>query len=304
MSVQTQRNSVTRLQREVADLRKKVADEQGKVASKQKQIGNLERSITSSMSASTRQSKMRQLERYSDELAKCHRRVADAEKRLGDKQGQLHRAQEKLAKEEEREAKRVADSDAKRQRELVEYQRALTRELTAQRQLIDARPLVVASGWAERSEEAYDVFVCHASEDKDEFVRPLVAALEKRRLTVWYDEHALRVGDSLRRSIDAGLAKCRFGIVVLSAHFFEKNWPQYELDGLVSKEMTGRKVILPIWHKVSLDEVRSYSPTLADRVALNSSLMSVEQIADELLGVLSEGRRPDSGPGERGGASA
>lgn len=288
MSLQTQRNSVTRLQREVADLRKKVADEQGKVASKQKQIGDLQRSISSSTSLSTVQSKTRQLERYLDDMAKCNKRVADAEKRLGDKQADLHRAQEKLAKEEEREAKRVADADAKRQKEALDYQRAVTRELRAQRDLTGAPQGRGVLGAGTAPEKEYDAFVSHASEDKEEFVRPLVEALTARGLSIWYDEFALKVGDSLRRSVDKGLAQSRFGIVVLSGHFFAKNWPQYELDGLVSKEIAGAKVILPIWHKVTLDEVRSYSPTMADRKALNSSLMGVEEIADELVEVLKD----------------
>ena len=62
----------------------------------------------------------------------------------------------------------------------------------------------------------YDVFICHASEDKDDFVRPLAEALRSHRLEVWYDEFALDVGDSLREAIDRGLATSRYGIVVLS----------------------------------------------------------------------------------------
>ena len=133
---------------------------------------------------------------------------------------------------------------------------------------------------------SYDFFVSHASEDKNDFVRPLVQELEKRGIKVWYDEFTLKVGDSLRRSIDQGLANSRYGIVVLSNSFFAKNWPQYELDGLVAREMDGRKVILPIWHKVTKDEVCSYSPSLADKVALNSSNQSLEDIACGLEDVL------------------
>src|ERR1051325_3140270 len=75
----------------------------------------------------------------------------------------------------------------------------------------------------------YDAFICHASEDKDDLVRPLAEGLMKLGHKIWYDEFQLRVGDSLRRSIDKGLARSRFGIVVLSPSFFAKNWPQYEL---------------------------------------------------------------------------
>lgn len=51
---------------------------------------------------------------------------------------------------------------------------------------------------AESSGEAHDVFISHASEDKDDFVRPLANALITEGLDVWYDEMALRIGDSLR----------------------------------------------------------------------------------------------------------
>ena len=107
-------------------------------------------------------------------------------------------------------------------------------------------------------------------------------ALAKNGLKIWYDEFELTVGDSLRRSIDKGLSRSRFGIVCLSPSFFAKNWPQYELDGLVAKEMTGGKVILPLWHKISKNEVVRYSPTLADRVALKTAIYTIEELADEL----------------------
>ena len=96
----------------------------------------------------------------------------------------------------------------------------------------------------------------------------------------------LKVGDSLRRSIDKGLANSKFGIVVLSPSFFAKNWTQYELDGLVAKEMTAGKVILPLWHKVSKDEVMAYSPTLADKVALNTAMFTTDELVKELSDVL------------------
>jgi hypothetical protein len=117
----------------------------------------------------------------------------------------------------------------------------------------------------------YDVFICHASEDKDPFVRPLAQALQAEHVEVWFDEFSLKLGDSIRRSIDKGLRQSRFGIVVLSPAFFEKNWPQYELDGLVEREMKGKdKIILPLWHSVTHDHVTQYSPALAGRKAVSS----------------------------------
>jgi hypothetical protein len=132
------------------------------------------------------------------------------------------------------------------------------------------------------STKKYDFFISHATEDKDDFVRPLAEALVKAGFKVWYDEHQLKIGDSLRKNIDSGLRDSRYGIVVLSLSFFRKNWPEYELNSLVAKEMNGSKVILPIWHKVTKDEVLSYSPSLADKVALNTTAFGIHDIVAQL----------------------
>lgn len=130
----------------------------------------------------------------------------------------------------------------------------------------------------------YDFFISHATEDKD-FVRPLTVKLQEAGKSVWVDELVLTVGDSLRRKIDEGLKSSKYGIVILSTDFFKKNWTQHELDGLVAREMNGIKVILPIWHKVSKDEVFSYSPTLSDKLALNSAIQTLDDIVQQLLKV-------------------
>ncbi len=128
----------------------------------------------------------------------------------------------------------------------------------------------------------WDVFISHAWEDKEALARPLAKALEEAGLRVWYDEFTLDVGDSLRRSIDRGLANSKYGIVILSPSFFRKEWPQKELDGLVARESHGEKVILPVWHNLTADEVRQYSLMLADRLAVSSS-RGVEYVVAELL---------------------
>jgi TIR domain-containing protein len=78
--------------------------------------------------------------------------------------------------------------------------------------------------------------------------------LRQRGLRVWFDEFELRIGDSLRRKIDQGIARSAFGVVVLSTAFFAKNWAQYELDGLVTQSVDGSQVLLPLWHKLTKAE--------------------------------------------------
>lgn len=134
----------------------------------------------------------------------------------------------------------------------------------------------------------YDVFICYASEDKDDFVRPLADALIAEGLSVWYDDLALRIGDNLRRKIDDGIAQSRFGVVILSHAFFTKGWPQYELDGLVTRERNGEQsmAILPIWHRISKDDVMKYSSSLVNKVARNTSEHIVKDIAREIADVI------------------
>ena len=129
---------------------------------------------------------------------------------------------------------------------------------------------------------AWDVFISHASEDKGPLVDELARALRAAGLSVWYDDFTLTIGDSLRRSIDKGLARSKFGVVVLSPAFFAKEWPQRELDGLVSREAEGNKVVLPIWHSVDVEYVRRFSPTLADRLGISSE-RGVEAITAAVL---------------------
>jgi hypothetical protein len=131
----------------------------------------------------------------------------------------------------------------------------------------------------------YDVFVCHASEDKDDVARPLAEVLESRGRTVWLDERQLTVGDSLRQRIDVGLRESRFGIVILSPAFFAKRWPQWELDGLAQREMlSGEKVVLPVWHRVTAADVAAQSPSLAGRLAARTD-DGLDAVATEIEAV-------------------
>ena len=137
----------------------------------------------------------------------------------------------------------------------------------------------------------HDVFISHASEDKELVVRPLAAALVSEGLNVWYDEFELRIGDSLRRKIDQGLANSRVGLVVLSHAFISKGWTNYELDGIVTRSVSGEQVLLPIWHNISKQEVIAYSPSLADKVARSTATHTLDEIAKEISELIKGQRR-------------
>jgi len=286
MSIDSIMSNINRLQRDIADIRKKISDEKKKESQALSKIGQIQRNITNNTSPSTFNSKMRDIDRLSKGIADSSKKQADLSKKLADKTSDLNKYQIELSKEQERERKKQEDLLKKREREQLEYQKKITRELSEQKRLmteLDSRPTRISAAPSVQMEEPkYDFFISHASEDKDDFVRPLAEELIRSGARVWYDEFSLKIGDSLRQSIDKGLVSSRYGIVVISASFIAKNWPQYEVNGLVAREMEGVKVILPIWHKVSKTEVIKYSPTLADKFALNS-LNDIPEIAKQLL---------------------
>lgn len=128
----------------------------------------------------------------------------------------------------------------------------------------------------------WDVFVSYASEDADTIARPIAEGLRHHGLRVWFDKFELRVGDSLTKSINRGLARSSYGVVVLSPSFLAKKWPQKELAALISLEEAERHRILPVWHQLTHEELKETLPMLADVVAVQTS-QGVPNVVRELL---------------------
>ena len=290
MSVSTARSTVARLQKEIADLRVKDAAEAKKEASLTEKIVKSSNAARSSKSASTIASKLTEASRASSDIASVQKKRADLSKSLAAKMAELTRAQTARDKAEEADRKKIAADQKKADNARAQQLKRLEDHLAAQRRAALALPVAVVELTADASSAAllpeYDVFISHASEDKDGFVRPFAEKLVAAGVRPFYDEMSLVWGDSLRRRIDEGLARSRFGVVVLSKPFFAKDWPQRELDGLVQLEIAGQSRILPIWHEISKDEVARFSPTLADKLALSTALLTVDEIVARLATVL------------------
>lgn len=122
----------------------------------------------------------------------------------------------------------------------------------------------------------WDVFMSHASEDKKDVVIPLSAALEDLGISVWLDSNELKLGQSLSRMIAYGLANSRFGVVILSEHFFAKHWPKQELAGLTALAEERDSRILPVWHGLTKQAIAAHDPILADIVASTTKSGIVE----------------------------
>lgn len=273
-------DQVNRLEKEIADFQRKIAEENKKENDKNRQIDSVNRSINKSTSVSSLQIKQRQIQGYQNDIYNCKKKIADYQKQIANKSIEIGRKKQDLRKAEEAEQK-------KQQKVQLDFQRKIQQDIERQKSQLD---FLINQNYSSKNEsdlidindKEYDFFISHASEDKDEIVRDLADALKKNGFDVWYDEFELKIGDSLRKKIDNGLAKSKYGIVIISPSFVKKNWPEYELNGMVAKEMNGHKVILPIWHKITKDEVLKFSPTLADKMALNTSIHTIEDIVHAL----------------------
>lgn len=278
MSLSSIKSSIERIQREISSLNQSLSNEAKRESDVTERIFRAKQSISNSSNQSTIQSKLREISNLERDIVSIQKKKSDLTKKISDKTSELHKYQRQFNDEQVKEQKKLLDSIKHSENEFKLRQSTFFNKI--------GYNSILTNDVAQERREEYDAFICHASEDKDEFVRPLAEKLIAENIKVWYDEFQLKIGDSLRRSIDKGLANSRFGIVVLSPSFFAKNWPQYELDGLVTKEINSGKTILPIWHKVSKNEVIGFSPSLADKVALNTVIYTIDEILGQLSTVL------------------
>ena len=130
----------------------------------------------------------------------------------------------------------------------------------------------------------WDLFISYANEDRD-FAIELVNELEKFGLNVWSDNRNLKIGDNLVRKINNGLNNSKFGLVILSENFFLKEWPKRELETMLQINKTETKSILPIWHNITFEKIKSEYPIIASIVGINSS-EGVKTIVKEIINVI------------------
>jgi len=284
MSIQTISNSISSLDREIHNLENQIQTISNNINRKEKEANSILDKINREKALTRIISLHKDLSRKNEEIGKLNKDKSSKTKTLSDKQTKRLKFVQDLNKEEQKERDKVK----KEQKEMLSLQQSITREMEKQKTISLNSLNYIKSDIPQIIKDKkglnkqYDVFVSHASEDKDNFVRPFVKSLQEKGIIVWYDAFELRLGDSLRRSIDKGLNTSKYGIVVLSEAFFKKEWPQRELDGLFAREVNGEKVILPLWHKISKNEVMSYSPIIADMLAINTIDFTIDEIAEKM----------------------
>jgi len=275
---------VRRLRNELTKLRDQIARESAKISVARAKAAKARAAAAKATSPTTARSRQAEADREEKAASEAERRRAQLEAKAAKVEADLYKAQNRLEAERAAAQKRALDRiefDA-RQRRLQFEPVGLT---------LAPAPRLRTAGAVEGVSK--DVFISHASEDKDEIARPLAEALMSRGVSVFFDELDIRVGMSIRRAIERGIANCRFGVLILSPNFFVKKWTMAELDGLFGRQMataTGEGFLLPIWHKLSRDEVQAQVPMLADIQALNTSLYTIDECAERVAEVVRASR--------------
>lgn len=261
MSVEQSQREVNRLDEEIAKLEKKKSEADTKAAKEREAAAR--RAVRKNDSASAVASKLKDIARHDEAARKEDMKSADLQKQIASKRAKRNDAYTRLQREQKSQAKKEQQQQKRAMDEMRHAYEDRIEELER-----NAVPNVTTPfGMTSETAKQYDVFVSHATEDKESFVNELVAALQNFGVNVWYDATEIGWGDSLRKRIDEGIRLSRFGIVVLSPDYIAdgKYWTGQELDSLFQKESATEKVLLPVWHNLTKKQVLEYSPLIAGK---------------------------------------
>ncbi|MEA5000092.1 MAG: toll/interleukin-1 receptor domain-containing protein [Candidatus Limiplasma sp.] len=132
-----------------------------------------------------------------------------------------------------------------------------------------------------RISDLRDVFLCHAWNDRKGAAKELHDLLELHGVTIWFSEKDVRLGSSLLREIDKGLANSRVGIVLVTPSFLQR----VKGEGIADKELSAllaRDLLVPIVHNTTFEDLREVSPLLGSRSGLSTTEASMVDVAAKI----------------------
>lgn len=125
----------------------------------------------------------------------------------------------------------------------------------------------------------YDVFISHASKDKNVYVDSLNAAVRKLGLNIFYDTDVLSWGDNWKQVILDGTKSSEFAIIVISNNFFDREWTERELGEFLSRQNENhQKIVLPLLYGISLNELKEHYPELGNIQCVSADEHNIEEI--------------------------
>ncbi|MFY0520477.1 toll/interleukin-1 receptor domain-containing protein [Lysinibacillus sp. UGB7] len=216
---------------------------------------------------------------YNKELLKQDKDITSLVEQIRKNTEGMNRYKGRLAKEQEKQFKTMLKSMESQTSTNVEYLNSYS-EMSKK---LNELSLDIKHSVKDKEIIEFDVFLSHSSLDKDIFVSELSEKLSNKGLKVFEDVKVFKIGQSQTDMMNMGILNSRFVVIFLSKNFIESGWSQYEFKSFLNREINEKRVIiLPIWHDVSVDEVRQYNPYIVDKYAFNTSKQTLEEMVNQI----------------------
>ncbi|ASK64226.1 hypothetical protein CFK37_19780 [Virgibacillus phasianinus] len=235
-------------------------------------------------------SDLQRLERYQKNLLKYEKEMTQLMEQVRKNYDDINRNKEKVDKEQKREYERMMKTIKSQTNTNENYMNKVSEVSERLNELaIDVKHTA-----HEKEVIEYDVFLSHSSLDKEIFVTELSEKLSNKGLNVFEDVKVFKIGQSQTDMMNMGILNSRFVVVFLSSNFIQSGWSEYEFKSFLNREINEKKIIiLPIWHDVSVEEVRQYNPYLVDKFALSTEKFTIDEIVEHIFQVISMSKEED-----------
>lgn len=127
----------------------------------------------------------------------------------------------------------------------------------------------------------FDVFISHASEDKETIARPIFEACAKLKIKAFLDEAHIGWGEDFTKKINTALGAARTVLCVISQTAVTKEWPLAEINTALSMDVIGQKKVVPLivgqpdLSKLPLLKARDHMPWRGDADVVAQALVKI-----------------------------
>lgn len=263
---------------------KKDSDLSGKLISvRKKRNDEAKRIQTLSKKRNLTTSDIHKLERYQKNLLKYEKEMTQLMEQILKNNEDINRYKERVDKEQKREYDKMINSIQAQTGANKKHMNSVSDISEKINQLVED----VKNTASEKEIIEFDVFLSHSSLDKEVFVSELSDKLNEKGLKVFEDVKIFKIGQSQTDMMNMGILNSRFVVVFLSANFIKSGWSDYEFKSFLNREINEKKIIiLPIWHDVSVEDVRHYNPYLVDKFALRTNKFTIDEIVEHIFDVV------------------
>ena len=114
----------------------------------------------------------------------------------------------------------------------------------------------------------YEIFIGHASEQKDDIATPLFEELTKEGIRTFIDIVEIKWGDSLTKLINKALSEAKYFLAIISIDSINKSWPDTEMNAAIARQIEGKQKVLPLFvgSTEEIEKCKEHYPLISDRL--------------------------------------